>query len=200
MGGVSVCQRRRGGRLFVLSGPSGVGKDAVISVMRGMGLGCHFAVTATTRAIRRGERDGVDYIFVSEAEFRDMIASDGLLEWAEVYGNLYGIPKRQVSDALESGLDVIAKIDVQGAATVRGIFPDAELIFLEPPDEGALVRRLRERGTESEDALGVKLRAAEREMGEAAWFDRRVVNEDGGIEKAAESIAEIVRSGRQRSA
>ena len=139
------------GRLFVLSGPSGVGKDAVLSLMKEMdGLNCRFATTATTRPIRRGERDGADYIFLTEAQFRALIESDGLLEWAEVYGNLYGVPKREVSEALARGENVLVKIDVQGAATVRRLYPDAVLIFLDPPDADALERRLRTRATESE--------------------------------------------------
>jgi len=182
------------GRLFVLSGPSGVGKDAVLSLMKEMdGLNCRFATTATTRPIRRGERDGADYIFLTEPQFRALIESDGLLEWAEVYGNLYGVPKREVSDALSRGENVLVKIDVQGAATVRRLYPDAVLIFLDPPDADALERRLRARATESEPDLQRKLAAARAELREAARFDRRVVNEEGEPRKAAELVAAIVR-------
>ena len=182
------------GRLFVLSGPSGVGKDAVLSLMKEMdGLSCRFATTATTRPIRRGERDGVDYLFLTEDRFRALIESDGLLEWAEVYGNLYGVPKRQATDALARGENVLVKIDVQGAATVRRLFPDAVLIFLDPPDADALERRLRARATESEPELQRKLSAARAELREADRFDRRVVNEEGEPRKAAERVAAIVR-------
>lgn len=182
----------RGG-LFVLSGPSGVGKDAVLSLMKEMdGLNCRFATTATTRPIRRGERDGVDYIFLTEDRFRALIESDGLLEWAEVYGNLYGVPKRQVTEALERGENVLVKIDVQGAATVRRLFPDAVLIFLDPPDADALERRLRTRATETETDLQRKLSAARAELREADKFDRRVTNEEGEPRKAAERVAAIV--------
>ena len=182
------------GRLFVLSGPSGVGKDAVLSLMKEMdGVSCRFATTATTRPIRRGERDGADYIFLTEAQFRALIESDGLLEWAEVYGNLYGVPKREVSEALARGENVLVKIDVQGAATVRRLHPDAVLIFLDPPDADALERRLRTRATESEPDLQRKLAAARAELREAARFDRRVTNEEGKPRKAAELVAAIVR-------
>ena len=181
------------GRLFVLSGPSGVGKDAVLSLMKEMdGVNCRFATTATTRPIRRGERDGVDYIFLTEAQFRALIESDGLLEWAEVYGNLYGVPKSEVSEALARGENVLVKIDVQGAATVRRLYPDAVLIFLDPPDADALERRLRTRATESEADIQRKLAAARAELREAARFDRRVVNEEGEPRKAAELVAAIV--------
>lgn len=181
------------GRLFVLSGPSGVGKDAVLSIMREMdGLDCRFAITATTRPMRRGERDGVDYIFLTEDAFRALIESDGLLEWALVYGNYYGVPKRQVTDALERGENVLLKIDVQGAATVRRMFPDAVLIFLDPPDAAALERRLRARATESEADLQRKLAAARAELREAERFDRRIINAEGEPRKAAEQAAAIV--------
>lgn len=181
------------GKLFVLSGPSGVGKDAVLSIMREMdGLDCHFAITATTRPMRRGERDGADYIFLTESAFRALIESDGLLEWALVYGNYYGVPKRQVADALERGENVLLKIDVQGAATVRRMFPDAVLIFLDPPDADALERRLRARATESEADLQRKLAAARAELREAERFDRRIVNAEGEPRKAAEQAAAIV--------
>ena len=187
----------RRGRLFVLSGPSGVGKDAVLTRMKDMGLPCHFAVTATTRRIRPGEREGIDYRFMSKGDFRALIASEGLLEWAEVYGNLYGIPRSQVIDALDRGQDVVVKIDVQGSATVRRLFPEAVLVFLEPPEPEALLSRLRSRNTESEDALSLKLETAFGEMKEASWFDHRVVNEDGGVGAAAAEIASIIRGERE---
>lgn len=191
---MSAAETAPRGRLFVLSGPSGVGKDAVLALMKEMdGLNCRFATTATTRPIRRGERDGVDYVFLTEDGFRALIESDGLLEWAEVYGNLYGVPKLQVTEALARGENALVKIDVQGAATVRRLFPDAVLIFLDPPDTDALERRLRARATESEAELQRKLSAARAEMREAAWFDRRVTNEEGEPRRAAERVAAIVR-------
>lgn len=182
-------------RLFVISGPSGVGKDAVIGGLKARALPCYFVVTATTRPARTGERDGVDYIFIARSDFESMIAEGELLEWAEVYGNLYGVPKSQVADALGRGQDVILKIDVQGARTVRGMFPDATLIFLEPPDVETLARRLDKRGTEAGKALRVKMDAAQAELKDAAWFDHRVVNADGMLDAAVAEIVEIV-SGR----
>lgn len=198
----SLRQDQRGGRLFVLSGPSGVGKDAVLSRMRELGRDFHFPVTATTRAIRRGERDGVDYIFTSREEFRRLIAEDGLLEWAEVYGNLYGVPRTQVTDALESGRNVMLKIDVQGAATIRRVYPESVLVFLAPPNMESLDSRLRKRGTEQDEALRIKLETAREEMNAATWFDYRVVNHDGMIDDAVYQIDRIASiettSGRER--
>ena len=184
----------RPGRLFVLSGPSGVGKDAVLSRMRKLCAGrVHFTVTATTRAIRRGETDGVDYIFLTKDSFKNMIAEDGLLEWAEVHGNLYGVPRKQVTDALEDGLDVIMKIDVQGAATVRRLAPEAILIFLAPPDLKTLEKRLRLRNTETKQDFQLRLETANSEMFEADRFDHVVVNHDDAQDQTAAEIDRIMR-------
>ena len=188
---------RRSGRLFVISGPSGVGKDSVIDGLKKLGRPYHFTVTATTRTIRPGETNGIDYIFLSREEFRHMIEQNDLLEWAEVYGNLYGVPKSQVTDALNRGQDVIMKIDVQGAATVRKLHPDALLIFLEPPDMKSLEERMRIRNTESETDFQTKLKTAFREMNEASWFDHRVINRDGHLDDAIAAIDRIINPGQQ---
>ena len=180
------------GRLFVLSGPSGVGKDAVLSRMRQLDRPLHFTVTATTRPIRAGERDGVDYIFTSTSDFRRLIADGGLMEWAEVYGNLYGVPRAQVTNALQRGRNVLLKVDVQGAATVRRMYPESVLIFLEPPGMDSLDNRLRERATEQGEALRIKLDTAREEMKAADWFDYRVVNHDGRLDEAVSAIDRIV--------
>ncbi|MCE2456740.1 MAG: guanylate kinase [Dehalococcoidia bacterium] len=180
------------GRLFVLSGPSGVGKDALLSVMKQQREDFYFTTTATTRPKRPGERDDVDYLFMARGEFQRMIDEDGLLEWAEVYGNLYGVPKSQVTDALEAGRNVLLKVDVQGAATVKRLYSDAVLIFLEPPSMESLDRRLTDRGTEQGEALRIKLETAREEMKAADWFDHRVVNHDGRLDEAVSDIARIV--------
>ena len=140
--------------LIVLSGPSGVGKDAVLSRMKEQGRGYHFTVTATTRRRRPAERDGVDYIFHSDQSFREMIERGDLIEWAEVHGHLYGVPRAQVRDAMERGLDVIMKIDVQGAATIRQIAGEAVSIFLIPPSIDELAQRLEGRMSETRRDLG----------------------------------------------
>ncbi len=183
---------RSNGRLFVLSGPSGVGKDAVLSRMKQLGRDFHYAVTATTRPRRPGERDGIDYIFMAREDFLRLVEADGLLEWAEVYGNLYGVPKSHVTEALDGGRNVMLKVDIQGAETVKGLYPDAVLIFLEPPSMDSLDSRLTERGTEQGEALRVKLETAREEMKSADWFDYRVVNRDGMIDEAVSEIDQIV--------
>ena len=185
-------QARNPGRLFVISGPSGVGKDSVIDGLKKLGRPYHFTVTATTRPMRTGETNGRDYTFLSKHEFRRMIDQDKLLEWAEVYGTLYGAPKSQVNGALERGQDVIMKIDVQGAATVKTLYPDAVLIFLEPPSMSSLEKRLRTRNTESEAEFQTKLTTAIQEMTEASWFNYRVVNADGRLDNAIAEIDRII--------
>ena len=183
--------------LVVLSGPSGVGKDAVLTRMRELGQPYHFTVTATTREMRAGEVDGVDYIFVARSEFRRMIDAGELLEHAEVYGNLNGVPLDQVADAMSSGRDVMVKVDVQGAATIRRLAPDALLIFLTAPSIDELEERLRRRMTESPDALAVRLATARAEIAEAPRFDYIVVNRNDRIDDAVRDIESVVERERR---
>lgn len=170
-----------------------MGKDAVLARIRLLDRDYYFTITATTRRIRPGEENGVDYIFLDRGKFEQMIEAGDLLEWAEVYGNLYGVPKSQVVEAQERGLDVIVKVDVQGAATIKELMPEVTLIFLEPPDVCTLGRRLRNRNTESESEFRVKVETARQEMKEAHRFDHIVVNHDGGIDVAADAIDRIIR-------
>lgn len=185
--------------LIVLSGPSGVGKDTVLSRMKEQGRGCHFTVTATTRPRRPTERDGVDYTFHSEQSFREMIDHGELIEWAEVHGYLYGVPRTQVRDAMERGLDVIMKIDVQGAATIRQIAGEAVSIFLSPPSMAELARRLEGRSSEAQRDLEIRLKGAEREMERAGEFDYVVVNATGRIDDTIREIESIIERERRRS-
>ena len=184
--------------LVVLSGPSGVGKDAVLSRMRELGKPFHFTVTTTTRPRRECERDGVDYVFVTTEAFSRMIEEGQLLEWAQVYGNLYGVPSAQVRDALARGLDVIIKIDVQGAATIKALAPEALFVFLAPPDIQELRKRMGERMTETPDTLTLRLATAEVEMREASEFDYVVVNHVGRLDDAVAEIDSIVTQERRR--
>ena len=178
----------RRGLLIVISGPSGVGKDLLVARMRAACPGRHYAVTATTRGMREGERDGVDYHFVSKLRFEEMIGNGELLEWALVYGNYYGVPRAQVEEALANGRDVVVKIDVQGAATIRGIAPDGVFVFLMPPSRDELRRRLAGRGSDQGDALARRLAAADREMDEAVKFDYVVVH---GTNRTGEALGEV---------
>ena len=182
--------------LLILSGPSGVGKDAVLSRMRDLGEPYHFTVTATTRIQREGETDGKDYIFVNQAEFKVQMEQDGFLEWAEVYGNYYGVPRDQVKTALQRGKDVIVKIDVQGAKTIKRLTPNALYIFLAPPDMDQLEKRLTERMTESSDSLKIRLETAAKEMKSASWFDHIVINHENQLDLAVAEIQNVVKIAR----
>jgi guanylate kinase len=178
--------------LVVISGPSGVGKDAVLDGMRCLSLPLHFAVTATTRGKRQGEREGEDYHFVSESEFRRMIEQNELVEWANVYGNLYGVPRHEIRRGWAKGLDVVAKVDVQGAASIKKIIPEAVFIFVAPPSMSELKERLGQRKTESGVDLELRMKAAEAEMRTLPLFDYVVVNREGQVETAVSEIESII--------
>jgi len=178
--------------LIVLSGPSGVGKDAVLEEFKKIDYPMHYAVTATTRPRRKKETDGVDYHFVSKAEFEKMIEKGELLEWANVYGNLYGVPKSELRQAMDKGKDVIVKVDVQGAASIKKTVPQAVFIFLAPPSMEDLNKRLKQRKTESSIDLEVRIKAAEKEMNSLSMFDYVVVNHKDGIGQAISQIESII--------
>lgn len=178
--------------LIVLSGPSGVGKDAVLEGFKKRDYPMHYAVTATTRPRRKKETDGVDYHFVSKAEFEKMIEKGELLEWANVYGNLYGVPRSELRQAMDKGKDVIVKVDVQGAATIKKTVPQAVFIFLAPPSMEDLNKRLKQRKTESSIDLEVRIKAAEKEMNSLSMFDYVVVNHKNGIGQAISQIESII--------
>ncbi len=184
--------------LIVLSGPSGVGKDATMARMKERGIPLHYTVTATTRPPRPTEVHGKDYYFVSVEEFQRMIDEGELLEWALVYGDYKGIPRQQVREALAQGKDVILRIDVQGAATVRKLAPEALLIFLAPPSMADLATRLRQRRTESEEALQRRLQAARKEMEALPMFDYVVVNHQGCLDDTVDAIMTILRAEKMR--
>lgn len=184
--------------LIVLSGPSGVGKDSVLMRMQERGLPFHFVVTATTRPRRPTEIDGQDYFFVSRDEFARMIEADELLEYAIVYNDYKGIPKQQVREALASGEDVIMRIDVQGAATMRKLVPDAVLIFLTTESEEALVERLEARKTETPEGLKLRIATARQELKRAAEFDYAVVNKQSQLDDTVNDIQAIIAAEHHR--
>jgi len=184
--------------LIVISGPSGVGKDTVIQRMKERQLEFHFVVTATTRPPRPGERNGVDYFFVSREEFARMIDEGELLEYAIVYNDYKGIPKQQVREALASGKDVIMRIDVQGAATVRKICPEAVLIFLTTETEKELVERLQKRKTEAPEGLRLRIATARQELKRMNEFDYVVVNREDQLEETVDTIIAIIQAEHHR--
>ncbi|MFI5261094.1 MAG: guanylate kinase [Candidatus Limnocylindrales bacterium] len=191
-----------GAMLVIISGPSGVGKDTIIDALRRSpgGPAYHYVVTCTTRARRQGEVDGVDYRFLSEAAFAHLRETGALLEWAEVHGHWYGTPRDAVRAALLDGQDVILKIDVQGAATVKAGVPEALLIFLVPPSLEALFQRLRSRATERAEELELRQRNAAIELAQQDHYDYVVVNEDGQVEATARRIQTIISGERALNA
>ncbi len=180
--------------LLVISGPSGAGKDALLRRLKGRELPIHFVVTATDRAPRPGETHGVDYFFITTEAFEAMIEKDELLEHAIVYGQHKGIPKQQVQQALASGKDVIMRLDVQGAATVRHLVPEAVLIFLTASSEAELELRLHKRKGDSPEQIQKRLATARAEMRQLAEFDYVVVNRNGELDRAVDDVLAIIRA------
>ncbi|MFQ5826511.1 MAG: guanylate kinase [Dehalococcoidia bacterium] len=178
--------------LLVLSGPSGAGKDAVLSRLREKGYPLHYTVTATTRPQRVGEKEGVDYYFLPAVRFQEMVNGGDLLEWAKVYGHWYGVPREPVEQALRGGQDVIIKADVQGAKTIRSRHPQAVLIFLTAPTDEELTVRLRRRHTESPSDLARRLETAREEMKHLPMFDYVVVNHEDRVDVAVGQIQAII--------
>ena len=158
----------------------------------------HYVVTATTRRRREREEDGVDYHFVSEREFQSMIDNGELLEWATVYGNYYGVPRAEIDRSLGKGADVIVKVDVQGATTIKKTLPQALFIFLTPPSMEYLERRLRQRHSESDADLAVRLGKAEEEIGSVALFDYVITSNEGRIAEVISQIETIVAAEKSR--
>jgi len=184
--------------LVVISGPSGVGKDSVVRGLKERNLRMHFVVTATTRPRREEETQGVDYFFLSKDEFARMIEQDELIEFAIVYNDYKGIPKQQVRTALASGLDVVMRVDVQGATTIRKLAPEAVLIFLTTESEAALVRRLKARQTETAENLSLRIATARQELKRAAEFDYLIVNADGRLDETIDTVIAIIQAEHQR--
>ncbi len=187
---------RRTPVLVVLSGPSGVGKDAMLNKMRLMDMPMHFTVTATTRQKRQNETEGIDYHFLSKETFEEMLERSEFLESANVYGNWYGVPKSQVQNALSGGKDVIIKADVQGAATIKKAVPQAIMVFVAPPSLPELERRLRWRMTESDTSLRTRLDTARQEMERITEFEFAVVNDS--LDLAVHELIAIVNAERCR--
>ena len=178
--------------LIVISGPSGAGKDTVVQLMKERGLPFHFVVTATTRPRRANETDGRDYFFVSKEEFARMIEQNELIEYAIVYGDYKGIPKSQVREALASGKDVVMRVDVQGAETVRKLAPEALLIFITTENGEELERRLRERKTETPAELALRIATARKELKRVEAFDYIVINSDDRQDETVDMVKAII--------
>lgn len=184
--------------LIVISGPSGVGKDTVIQRMKERHLPIYFVVTASTRPPRPNEVHGQDYFFYTHDEFAEMIEKGELLEYAIVYNDYKGIPKAQVREALASGKDAVMRLDVQGAATIRKLFPDALMIFLTVQDEEEMIARLQARKTESHEGLKLRIATARQEMTRIDDFDYIVVNRQQHLDETVDSIIAIIEAEHHR--
>jgi guanylate kinase len=183
--------------LIVISGPSGVGKDSVLQGLKARNLKLHFVVTTTNRPARPGEGEGVDYFFVSTDEFIAMIEADELIEYAQVYNDYKGVPKDQLRDAFESGRDVIMRVDVQGASTLRQKYPGAVLIYL-TASEADLLSRLKARGADNVDALRLRVAMGRKEFNRLPDFDYMVENAEGELDETIDSIVSIIHAEHQK--
>ena len=184
--------------LVVLSGPSGVGKDAVLTRMKKLERPFHYVITTTTRPKRAAEKNGVDYYFLSGKEFQQMIDENQFLEWANVYNNYYGVPKSEITVALRNGVDTIVKVDVHGAATIKEILPQAVFIFLMPPSLEELEKRLRKRHSESTSGLALRLKKAKEEIESLPLFDYVITSRQNKVDEVVFQIDAIVTAEKRR--
>jgi guanylate kinase len=182
----------RQGLLFVLSAPSGTGKDSVIQALKQQGMDFYVVPSVTARAPRPGESEGNPYHFVSEEDFQRMIKENQLIEYAKVHGNWYGQPREPIRENLRAGRDVLLKIDVQGAATIRKKIPGAVFIFLAPGSYEELAQRLISRHTETDEELQRRLADARNELAQQSWYDYVIINRQNHLEEAANQLREVM--------
>jgi len=188
----SPTTHRRTGNLFIVSGPSGAGKGTLVEEVLCRVPDAWVSVSVTTRAPRPGETAGVHYAFITNDEFDDLIATNGLLEWAEVHGNRYGTPRAAVEDCVSKGRQVILEIDPQGAFQVRDLLPGSILLFIEPPSLDELHRRLQGRKSETDEQVAVRMKTAQRELELVGKYDHVVINDD--VSRATDELVGIIDS------
>lgn len=186
----------RKGRLFILSGPSGCGKDTIMQLLFARHPEIKLSISSITRPMREGEVEGEKYHFISREEFEDLLQKDMFLEHNVFVGNYYGTPRQPVIDCIESGTDIILEVDVNGADIVRGKVPDAVSIFIMPPSISSLNERLHKRGTETEETIVKRITQAENEIKRADKYDYIVINDN--LEKAVDDVISIITSDRLR--
>jgi len=185
--------------VLVISGPSGVGKDAILNRMKERNYPFTFITTVTTRKRRISEKDGIDYHFISTDDYQKILAKNGFLESAQVYGNWYGVPKEPVKAALAQGKDTIIKVDIQGAANIKKVLPEAVFVFILAPSMEELSKRLCQRQSETSADLELRLKTAEKELEEISKFDYAVMNPCDDVESAISDLMSIVRAEKCRT-
>ncbi len=185
------------GHVFVISAPSGAGKTSILRSLLNKHPEYTFSVSATTREKRLGERDGIDYYFISSEEFEKKIAAGELLEWEQVYDNYYGTPKKNIEDTIRLGKNIFIEVEVKGALSIKKVFPNAVLIFIEPPSFEELQKRLVKRKTESEEDIKKRMYRAKMELEQKPYFDFCIVNHkiEPTIDKLEKYINQIINKG-----
>ena len=181
------------GKLFIVTGPSGAGKDSVISAVKEQGLEFGQVVTTSTRPMRPHEQEGNPYYFVTREQFENMVKDGKMAEWAEVYGNLYGCTKHEVDAKLNQHAIVIVKVDPQGARAYKKLMPEAKTIFIMPPSYDYLEKRLINRETDTPTVIKQRLATAQRELENLLDWDYLVVNEEGKLDEAADEVLQIIK-------
>ena len=179
--------------IYVISGPSAVGKDTIIENLQKLDNNFHFVVTATTRKPRKNEKEGKNHFFYSEKTFKKLIQNNDLIEWAKVYKNYYGVPKSQIFEPLKNNKDVLLRVDVQGAKRIKELIPDVVLIFIKPEKTESLRKRLIERGVNTTTEMSTRLKTAEREIQTSNFFDFIIVNKDGNLQYAVKKVLDIIK-------
>ena len=179
--------------IYVISGPSAVGKDTIIENLQKLDNNFHFVVTATTRNPRKNEKEGKNHFFYSEKTFKKLIQNNDLIEWAKVYKNYYGVPKSQIFEPLKNNKDVLLRVDVQGAKRIKELIPDVVLIFIKPEKTESLRKRLIERGVNTTTEMSTRLKTAEREIQTSNFFDFIIVNKDGDLQYAVKKVLDIIK-------
>jgi len=179
--------------IYVISGPSAVGKDTIIENLQKLDNNFHFVVTATTRKPRKNEKEGKNHFFYSEKTFKKLIQNNDLIEWAKVYKNYYGVPKSQIFEPLKNNKDVLLRVDVQGAKRIKELIPDVVLIFIKPEKTESLRKRLIERGVNTTTEMTTRLKTAEREIQTSNFFDFIIVNKDGDLQYAVKKVLDIIK-------
>ena len=178
--------------IYIISGPSGVGKDTVIKKLNDKLKNIQIITTVTTRAIRKNEKNNIDYIFVTESQFQNLIDENKLIEWSKVYDNYYGVPKDQINNGIENKNNIIIKTDIQGVRKLKNKIKNATTIFIMPPNIQTLLKRLESRKTDSADEIKKRTKIAEEEIKEHKDFDHTIVNHENKLEKTITSLAKII--------